>query len=629
MSTIHPALLPRNISKLPLSLQGVAHWVMSQGSWKGISSTTTLELVEITPEETLGLLPIIYAHLDPSFIPSFDRFATLIRTVKTVLSSVRSIMVSLSYLTEVLHSPRFPLAATVDLWPHLRAWMEFFSLYSDVFDTSEATTRSRVLVDLITEFAAHPPTQQAMVSTPGLRRILAAAWVSSVQMFDGDGNIGRQLNDIGSALHALHRVKDPQELSEELDGSGGSHQALCLALKRTIDLAATHPTELGAVSTVGGASLLVDHMNTATPDTIPYLPSHGFIPPLVAALGVVGPPSQNHPFGLAFPMALGTLVPLLCVGSLGSAWLVQALQAGLLNQVMSWGSRRGMMQAAHPRITEQFPWLLKNLLPQALVYYPLIVAMKQAFANVDSSPGDGEFARSGLYSHWNNLKALVDERTSLLEIWEAKGRPSFMRAKVTTNRSNFQRCSVCQTASYCSQACQRVDWMVGHREECENLLDARHEFARIGLHHRDRLFLRILLYMDYLRLRVPIALAMIRFMVENPDTPLFVDFDYRRGAVQVDVFPLSNWDGSKILLPHSQRLARASGRLIAHAIRIGCGSSTFHTIWPLCASTSQFYDGLKDIARMAGGLEDPELEPRVLQLIEGTNENGVVGVYYG
>ncbi|KAJ7626188.1 hypothetical protein FB45DRAFT_923139 [Roridomyces roridus] len=372
---------------------------------------------------------------------------------------------------------------------------------------------------------------------------------------------------------------------------------------------------------------MLDKMDAAAPDTLSHLLSHGFIPPLISALEVVGPSSPEQPSGITFPIAIGALKSLLCKG-VGYPWVEQALRVGLLNQIVSWGSKRGT------NAEDLEMELLENVLPQRLVYYSVILQMKKAFADVRSPSSDGKFTRAELYGPWNKLKALLDERSTVLEGWEAKGRPSFMVCynlecgMVTAHRNEFERCSGCLTATYCSDTCQRADWTAGHRQDCRLHLDARRGFVHMGVHHRDRAFLRHLLRMDYLRLRLPIAIDMVRFMAENPDVRLAVHFDYTRRSTRVQVFPFSTLEGSKILAAHSQRFALVSGRLVAHTLHIDCGSGTFRTLWPLWASTSEFYDGLKDIARTAKGLEDAELEPRVSELIQKTTGNGLKELCY-
>ncbi|KAJ7625979.1 hypothetical protein FB45DRAFT_1060557 [Roridomyces roridus] len=145
MTTIHPALLPRNISKLPFSLQRVVRIAMSQGSWigSGASGTAIQQLGAMSPEQTLGLLPAIYVLLDPSSIPSLD-------TPAKVLCGLSSAMMTWSFLETSLRAPTFPRAASAELWPRLWAWMEFFSLYSeDVIDASQAALFFRSVLQVV------------------------------------------------------------------------------------------------------------------------------------------------------------------------------------------------------------------------------------------------------------------------------------------------------------------------------------------------------------------------------------------------------------------------------------------------------------------------------------------------
>ncbi|KAJ7626204.1 hypothetical protein FB45DRAFT_1085127 [Roridomyces roridus] len=626
MTTIHPAFLPRNISRLPLSLQRFARLAKSQGSWKGETASTPIhyQFSSTVPEETLGLLPVIYSHLDPSLIPSFDD------DLSTVLNSMASAMRDWAYLERALRSPRFPLAATMELWPRVWAWMEWVCICTYDFNLVNAPQVAasflRPAFEVVIKFSGHTPTQLAMTSNPGLHRVIAVAWARQVEDFDAKGDVDTQFGNIAAALRAFSTVQtsDGHGFSEILDGCGGRNP-FCLTLTRTLDLATRYSTFPGSrvSTTVAGAHFLLEHIHTVSSDTLPYILSHGLIPALVSALGVVGSPSDEP-----IPWAVWSLPNLLRVG-LVYPWVEQALQAGLLNQVISWGSKRG----TNVEHVENFPKLLEDVLPQTLVHPSSILEMKKGFASVELPSSNREFARSAFYAPWNKLKVLSDERSRVLEVWEAEGRPSFMVCynlecgKVSTNRDGFRRCSDCRTAAYCSEACQRADWPVGHRKECRFHPEARLELAQIGFHHNGRAFLRNLLRMDYLRLRVPIAEEMVRFMSENPDTPLIVEFDYTHGTAQFGVLPLSNLD-PKILSPYSQRLARAAGRLVAHTIRFGCGSHTFHALWPLYASTSEFLDGLKEIASTAKGAEDAELEPRVVEFIEKTDGNGVEEIHY-
>ncbi|KAJ7676420.1 hypothetical protein B0H17DRAFT_1182673, partial [Mycena rosella] len=70
MSTIHPALHAQSTSRLRNSLRPVALAAMN-GSSKDIAKLHTVAQT-LTDDEAIGLLPVFYANLDPSWIPSLD-----------------------------------------------------------------------------------------------------------------------------------------------------------------------------------------------------------------------------------------------------------------------------------------------------------------------------------------------------------------------------------------------------------------------------------------------------------------------------------------------------------------------------------------------------------------------------
>ncbi|KAJ6548583.1 hypothetical protein B0H19DRAFT_1161367 [Mycena capillaripes] len=186
----------------------------------------------------------------------------------------------------------------------------------------------------------------------------------------------------------------------------------------------------------------------------------------------------------------------------------------------------------------------------------------------------------------------------------------------------FRRCAVCNTAAYCSRECQRADWKDGHRDECNILLSAHLTYAEIGLHHREKSFIRALLHSDYQRLRVDISIHMLQFMTENPGTSFFVAFDYTGAAgVELSILPMALL-GPAIQIPHWGRLTRAGGRVTLHAIRIGHGANWSNAMFPLRATSSQFWDGLVRIASRSGinGLQYSQVKALVRELIDRTDE---------
>ncbi|KAJ7613104.1 hypothetical protein FB45DRAFT_1065210 [Roridomyces roridus] len=193
-------------------------------------------------------------------------------------------------------------------------------------------------------------------------------------------------------------------------------------------------------------------------------------------------------------------------------------------------------------------------------------------------------------------------------------------------KKNFRRCSLCNTAAYCSPACQRTDWTDGHREDCHLFRGSVHEFGRGWIAYQERSFIRALVTEDYRRLRVSIAKDTIQFMAKNPDTPFSVCLNYADlYGVEVTGWPLSHFD---FLKPHLARVAHSNGRVVIHWIRIPIGAQDDSVaIWPLRATSLQFHDGLVQISRqvIANGLKDEDVEALVQNLIEETSEDNVEG----
>ncbi|KAJ7676419.1 hypothetical protein B0H17DRAFT_1334435 [Mycena rosella] len=423
--------------------------------------------------------------------------------------------------------------------------------------------------------------------------MLATAWATLVhRLYTADEPA--TLGVIALPLLALSDMKDPQNLAEVVDGCGGSYKALALTLMQNISQAVANSKSEMAVTSITPILLFLSDVSRTSPDFVAYLLSHGIISSLVSALDIDGvpPPAEGVPDRpVEVELCLGSLIQYLNV-SPGYPWTVQALQAGLLRRIITSSAKMATASDAG-----KYPKLLGTVLPRSLVFYPVIAGMKKSFFQLETLSRSEEFSRSVLYGLWNVLKALVDERVKVLDTWEASGRAS-------------------------SLACdnmKRADWIDGHRDECHVLLSAHLTYAEIGLHYREKSFIRALLHSDYQRLRVVISIHMLQFMTENPGTSFFVAFDYTGATgVELSVLPVAKL-GPTIQIPHWGRLARAGGRLTLHAIRIGHGANWSNAIFPLRATSSQFSDGLVRIASGINGLQYSQVEALVRDLIETTD----------
>ncbi|KAJ7624428.1 hypothetical protein FB45DRAFT_1005391 [Roridomyces roridus] len=244
------------------------------------------------------------------------------------------------------------------------------------------------------------------------------------------------------------------------------------------------------------------------------------------------------------------------------------------------------------------------------------------------------FTQSVLYPSWTAFKSIVHSRVSLVEMWEVDRAHSTMvcdnlQCQKVDQRDCFRRCSGCIHVAYCSQTCQRSDWVDGHRSECPVLPSAQVRLASTasGFRCRDRSFIRALLGSTYNTHRLDIAIKIIEFMVAQPNTLFLITYNFtpRIDAQNpiIEVHPLTHLD-EPLRGTYSPRLARSRGLLTLHTVELGYNSVTLVTelaMYPLRRASTRFFDGLMSLA--ARSLGPPDLEDAVRSLIaatEGENE---------
>jgi hypothetical protein len=374
------------------------------GSSKDIAKLHTVAQT-LTDDEAIGLLPVFYANLDPSWIPSLDVLGNIMDP-STRLPCIENATKTLSSLCYLLRNPMFPLAATPDLWPRIWKWMEFLQLYHEcipVLTASQAVSTYVSQSQILVKFSQHPQTCLAMFSTKGVRRTLATAWAMLVhRLYTVDKPV--MLGVIALPLLVLSDMKDPQNLVEVVDGCRGSYEALALTLMQNISQAVANSKSNMAVTAIAPVLLFLSDVSRISPDFVAYLLSHRIIPSLVSALDIDGvpPPAEGIPDQpVEVELCLCSLIQYLNV-SPGYPWTVQAIQAGLLRRVITSSAKMATVLDAG-----KYPELLGTVLPWSLVFYPIITEMKKSFSQLETLSRSKEFSGSVLYGHWIVLKALL------------------------------------------------------------------------------------------------------------------------------------------------------------------------------------------------------------------------------
>ncbi|KAJ7761828.1 hypothetical protein B0H16DRAFT_1688436 [Mycena metata] len=580
----HPALLAGSTSRLRHSLRSVALAAMN-GSSRDIARIYTVVRAGTLPNhEALGLLPVIYANLDPMLIPSLDILDTLVPM--STLPSLDNATKTLSCLATLARMQDFPLNAIPNLWPRSWQWIEFIHLYHSCIPAltpPEVISTHLIHSQILLKFGDHPETSTAMFATEGVRRILAKGWAT---MVDHSFRPGEPASStvIGIPLLALSDTKTDVHFQEVVDACGGTYKSLAFTLTKNISQVVMHSKARYASTSITPVLYFLREIFRVSPDFANYLLSRDIISSL---MDFHPPPKASR----TVELCLSTLIQYMDMPP-GYPWVVKALRAGLLRHIIT-----SAMSITTISEAGNCPELLLTVLPRSLVSYIVIAEMKKAFLELETMARSEKFSRSALFGHWNALRALVDHRAKLVDAWEATGRALSLacynlKCHQVDRRECFRRCSICRTAVYCSRGCQRVDWMDGHRDECNVLLGAYLTFTKIGLLSHERNFIRALVHSDYRRLRVQISVTTVQFIAQYPNTLFFVGFDYTGiNGVQYFVLPMSQL-GPEENIPHCGRIARAPGRLTLHAVRIGHGTNWSNSGFPLYATTSQFHDGL-------------------------------------
>ncbi|KAJ7754825.1 hypothetical protein B0H16DRAFT_1541944 [Mycena metata] len=477
MTTIHASLHVRNISKLHGSAKSVALGALN-GSATDLARLCTPQFLKDLPDaEIQGILPVLYTHLDPALVPSLDMLENIItRSIHLpCLDNTVRALYALGEISERRES--FPLDAARDIWRRVWKWIDFIHTYWDFlpgFPPEQGVTQignSMLLLQLMN----HPPTQRAMFMTPGVRRMIAAAWRSMLN-YHATRHTRASLPELAHLLLSLaDGLKETKNFEEILDAFGGSHRNMADAFKYQLSLATAEAKSLGAIAVLHGVLVFLESTYHPYKEFTSTLLSCGIVPSLVAALDIDGhmPVSAGVPYTV--DGFLGTVVKYIQT-SPGYPWITQALKAGLLRYIILFSENE-----VKPSNDGKYPdlkALLTEFLPNGMVSYHVVTQMKKSLAEVSTLSRRDKFSRSALFEDWKVFEALVRDRVIVLDQWERVGRPSFvacdnMKCNQIDKKGKFRCCAGCRSANYCSAECQRSDWKAAHRTSCTSLYAER------------------------------------------------------------------------------------------------------------------------------------------------------------
>ncbi|KAJ7159768.1 hypothetical protein C8R46DRAFT_1354386 [Mycena filopes] len=627
MAAVPLELQLSQLELLPAQFRAPARDAAS-GSKKALSRIPSFIVDCTDPHTTHLFLPVVYAVLQSAQMPTTDELDTA-GTAKTLDQVYTAILI----LTQI----RLPLPANiiVHIWPLLWDWIRFIFLHSSCLPhpapTEDAVCSNLIVVVCFLYFghatnthsvarvAVYPgdPVVRAVIeATPGVQVLVSRAMVNALGRGDATG---MYLSTLFTLFHPCIQLGDWAE------GVGGTQFHLAFFIVKLLNFLFAHPLHTELLYKVPMKLIYKIHDD-----------QQGLLLPLVKC-GAVGAltrmvhafltqdfdfPVENHlECTLIFLRTVCTSTPPV------ERCILEALEARLLLPALLSTYQHGIIKQNEPPAQTV---KLFSVLAASLVHYRVAVEMAKYLPDVfgvmqavlasgwKANPsGDSDAGFSFLFTERCELRCAYDDgKVGSLQACDN------MKCGVILGKSRLQRCSRCCKRSYCSEACQMVDWRDdGHRKICKSLQNSQ---AAAGS-PTDRGFMRAILDSDLKQVMPGLWRKQVMFMYENPDSDFYCVFDYAAPPrLVVGVFPLQDLPSGDALWADSAARAGSSGGCMQiHLLR---GLDGTERLFPLRSSRPDVPNGLRALARsLPLGVADLEtmsegIERGVAELINATQD---------
>ncbi|KAJ7177188.1 hypothetical protein C8R46DRAFT_1347036 [Mycena filopes] len=549
-------------------------------------------------EEKPLLLPVFYASLDPSGIPTIGQ---LDEPDYLSLTHLGNALASFSYLTML--KSIFPDAALL-IWRRFRPWVDFFQDYGQSLglglDELEHHIMCIVVLIKLKADKASAVTAE-ILQTPGMRTMYVRTWSRILSTTD-DCAPDDVLDEIYTFLCG-DRGDDggkSENFDEYLTGVGGCLVDLASLFVKHNTRYMTWPPPGGVAPRLSYFSIPIFFAGSAH-DNLDFqqeLHAQGFVRSLVQVaefmavrMIYLAPPARNFAAGL-----LSSIWGYLSVqfsGPRAHRLLREAIRAGLLRFLMS--AAVGSNEAI------KFLRGILEKLMRHLVYYSVLSCLPQALRDVRHLQCATAFTHCELFDTWSEFWVLAQERLEIMAEYES---PDFVSSKACDNvkcgsirrKRDLMCCSSCNSQYYCSARCQKTDWHDGHRNACHKKASLYDEFpGHLGT--RDQSFLRALVHHHYLERRHAILTMQLSFRAADPTQALCVVFDFAQPDGRVRVLHIrarlleARWPDEVA------RAARSGGRIELHVALVLSPDLSGVRMVPMQLSSSALADGLERIER--------------------------------
>ncbi|KAJ6546074.1 hypothetical protein DFH09DRAFT_1367508 [Mycena vulgaris] len=439
-------------------------------------------------------------------------------------------------------------------------------------------------LDQLDSLARDTGTKDLIDATPGVRVVIARAWVLFLELDDCLSSPG--FHDVCRFLITDLKTSKPVNLQEVIEGAGGSVVDLQALLVKHIEYVVgtnQRPSEATTFFLVGITGVVDEIHYDGTLQKA--LLSAGIVKALVSAtLFLAG---TRLPSAIRILRDCFTLLSKVFTTHAAPMCIPDALLSGLLRVICT-------CAVTHvDDLRDHMNSLLKEVLPPAMVYYSVIKCMENALMEA-------------------RLKIARAYESGIYPPGRACDNPE---CGSITDKRDIKRCAACQRLAYCSPDFQTAHWRQGgHRAVCKRLRASRQTEP---LTTRDRSFLRALAHHDYIFYHNPIFLDTVEVYYEFPDEAHYLLFDYTQGTPTIEVLSIA-----KVEVPptpsdfqvqwsdHVTRAALSGGKMQVAIMRFVQGGVSRFGMISIHSKTSAVPDGLRRISN--GTPQGTDFDARVL-----------------
>ncbi|KAF7320583.1 hypothetical protein HMN09_00142700 [Mycena chlorophos] len=473
----------------------------------------------------VGLAPLFYHGLDTAYIEPLRQLGDpsqiegeVLEDEQTHSHAVARAIHSLNVMEHLFHCESLPGDAARDCWVRLYPWMRFLYELRDHLPIRWSGFAAESLESVFAPVLFHvlrrsqQDDARALLTeierTPRFWVLIGAIWAGLIRLKDDRG--------LGLFAHVLllderHRVVTnsiPQWYHEFSEGAGGN-KSVAELLTQQLRLACPkepRPLTEDEVEMIEAAtSRIFFHSARLDTELNKLLCEAGWVPALTRASIAL---ARTHPLSQFRGFHSGEIPhrAFLCISHnwktspWAAEWIAEALKADFLVaflmlvrtlRAVGLGDQHHELRQVFVPITVFIPrWLISY---KVLKHLPKALEAARALDPVGCLGEGTEMLR-----RWRIFETQAKYMVERLEEYQLGTFPmnracDNLDCGQILDRHQFKRCGGCQATFYCSRACQKNDWKLGHREGCAEGKEQRTHLSAFSL--RDLEFIRYFLNM--------------------------------------------------------------------------------------------------------------------------------------